>query len=37
LPLKRYPHYFKNIVNPYPENDEVYGLVGMHEIKPNID
>ena len=34
--IERYPHYFKNIVNLYPENDEVYGLKGMHDIKPNI-
>jgi sulfotransferase len=34
--IERYPHYFKNIVNPYPENDGVYGLKGMHDIKPNI-
>jgi sulfotransferase len=35
--IERYPHYFKNIVNPYPENDEVYGLKGLHDIKPNIE
>lgn len=35
--IKRYNHYFKNIFNPYPENDLVYGLMGLHDIKPNIE
>jgi sulfotransferase len=35
--IKRYNHYFKNIFNPYPENDLVYGLMGLHDIRPNIE
>jgi len=31
-----YPHKFTNIVNKYPEDDSFYGLMGMHDIKPNI-
>lgn len=29
-------HYFKNIKNPHPENDAIYGLIGMHDVRPNI-
>jgi len=31
-----YDHYFTNIKNKYPENDEAYGLLGMHDIRPSI-
>jgi hypothetical protein len=31
-----YSHNFDNIVNKYPENDNVYGLLGMHDIRPKI-
>jgi len=34
--IDSFEHYFTNITNPYPEDDEVYGLKGMHDIKPNI-
>jgi len=34
--LEPFAHYYKKIKNRYPENDEVYGLKGMHTIKPNI-
>jgi len=29
-----FEHNLTNIVNKYPENDEVYGLKGMHEVRP---
>lgn len=31
-----YKHNLTNIVNPYPENDSVYGINGLHEIRPTI-
>lgn len=31
-----FTHYFDNIVNPHPENDSVYGLLGMHDVRPTI-
>lgn len=31
-----FEHYFTNITNPYFEDDKVYGLKGMHDIKTNI-
>jgi sulfotransferase len=34
--IDSFEHYFTNITNPYPEDDKVYGLMGMHDIKPNI-
>lgn len=34
--LDEFKHDFNNIVNYFPENDEVYGLVGMHEIRNNL-
>lgn len=31
-----FEHDFNNIVNKHPENDEVYGLLGQHDIRPTI-
>lgn len=31
-----FEHNFINIVNKFPENDEVYNLKGMHEVRPMI-
>jgi sulfotransferase len=31
-----YQHSFTNIINKYPEDDSVYGLIGMHDIRPEI-
>lgn len=31
-----YKHVFNDIVNIHPENDAVYGLLGMHDIRKNI-
>ncbi len=29
-------HDFDNVVNPTPEDDTVYGYVGLHDIRPNV-
>jgi sulfotransferase len=34
--LEYFKHNFNNIVNKHPENDEVYGLLGQHDIRPTI-
>lgn len=34
--LESFEHDFNNIVNKHPENDEVYGLLGQHDIRPTI-
>jgi sulfotransferase len=31
-----FKHNLKNIINRYPENDNVYGLLGMHDVRPQI-
>lgn len=31
-----FKHDLENIVNKYPENDEFYGLMGMHDVRPTI-
>lgn len=36
LELKEFNHDFNNIINHFPENDEIYGLVGMHQIRNNL-
>lgn len=36
LGLEEYDHNFNNVVNYFQENDEIYGLIGMHEIRSNI-
>lgn len=36
LALDRYDHDLTNIVNEMPEDDSVYGLAGMHDIRPTI-
>lgn len=34
--IEKFDHDFNNIENKHPENDLVYGLVGMHDIRPTI-
>jgi hypothetical protein len=34
--VKRYEHDLNNIINMTPENDGVYGLIGMHDVRPTI-
>lgn len=29
-------HDFDNVINAHPENDDIYGLVGMHKIRPKV-
>lgn len=29
-------HTYSNIVNPYPEDDSVYGLIGLHDVRSSI-
>lgn len=36
LELKRFKHQFTDIVNPNQEDDRVYGLVGMHDVRPTL-
>ena len=36
LGINKFNHNFNNIVNTVPEDDRVYGLNGMHDIRPNI-
>lgn len=31
-----FAHNFDQVVNPHPENDAVYGLIGMHDVRPII-
>ena len=35
--LESFEHDFNNIVNKHPENDEVYNLIGLHDIRPTIN
>ena len=35
--LESFEHDFNNIVDKHPENDEVYGLLGLHDIRPTIN
>ncbi len=35
--LESFEHDFNNIVNNHPENDEVYGMLGQHDIRPTIN
>jgi sulfotransferase len=35
--LECFEHDFNNIVNKHPENDEVYGMIGQHDIRPTIN
>jgi sulfotransferase len=34
--LEFFEHDFNNIVNKHPENDEVYGMLGQHDVRPTI-
>lgn len=36
LGIDKYEHDFNNIENKFAESDEVYGLLGMHDIRPKI-
>lgn len=36
LGLEKFDHDYENIVNTTPENDELYGLDGMHDVRPKI-
>lgn len=36
LSMDRYEHDLTNIINEMPEDDSVYGLIGMHDIRPTI-
>lgn len=29
-------HYFENLVNPSPENDDAYGIKGLHDVQKNL-
>jgi sulfotransferase len=35
--LESFEHDFNNIINKHPENDEVYGMLGQHDIRPTIN
>jgi hypothetical protein len=35
--LESFEHDFNNIVNKHPENDKVYNLIGLHDIRPTIN
>ena len=35
--LESFEHDFNNIINKYPENDEVYGMLGQHDIRPTLN
>ena len=37
LELEPFIHDFNNIVNIFPENDTVYKLIGMHDIRQNLN
>ena len=32
----KFKHSFSNIKNKYPENDDAYELLGMHDVRPTI-
>ena len=34
--LESFEHDFNNIINKHPENDEVYGMLGQHDVRPTI-
>jgi len=36
LELKRFAHQFTDIVNSNQEDDSVYGLIGMHDVRPTL-
>jgi sulfotransferase len=35
--LEFFEHDFNNIINKHPENDQVYGMLGQHDIRPTIN
>lgn len=36
LGINKFDHDFNNIINTVPEDDKVYGLMGMHDVRKNI-
>lgn len=36
LGINNFDHDFSNIINTVPEDDKVYGLIGMHDVRKNI-
>lgn len=36
LGVKEYDHDLKNIINVVPEDDKIYGLPGLHEVRPEL-
>lgn len=34
LQLKPYKHKFESLANPQPENDDAYGIKGLHDVRP---
>tara|TARA_R110000868_G_scaffold113187_1_gene303989 strand:- start:93 stop:839 length:747 start_codon:yes stop_codon:yes gene_type:complete len=34
--LEFFEHNFNNIINKHPENDEIYGMLGQHDVRPTI-
>jgi sulfotransferase len=36
LGLEKFEHNFNNIINIAPEDDKIYGLSGMHDVRPSI-
>jgi hypothetical protein len=37
LGLEKFEHNFNNIINIAPEDDKIYGLNGMHDVRPSIN
>lgn len=35
--LKPFKHDLNNIINKHPQNDEIYNLIGLHDIRPTIN
>jgi sulfotransferase len=37
LELDYYDHYFDNLINPQPENDDAYGIDGLHNVRKTLN
>jgi sulfotransferase len=37
LEIPQYKHDFNNIINKYPENDFIYGLIGFHTVRSSVE
>ena len=35
--LEHYEHHYTNIVNAHPENDSIYKMLGLHDVRPKIN